>query len=296
MALEANQIEKSVRKLRKAVRRVSKQPHPEEVHDLRTGVRRLEAILAVLQLSDRPNERRVLRLLSGVRKKAGKVRDMDVLTSHASTVQVEGEQECLIQLLEHLGAERYRHARRLRRVLKKDGGAIRRGLKRTAAKLENILDNARNGASGTHKETPNEAAAATLHLSAELADPPTLDRRNLHPYRLRVKELRYVLQMAENGANKEFVACLGECKDAIGEWHDWDELMGIANKVLDHPNCKLIHKLRTISREKYGFALTITNRMRALYLHVSSGTGRRRTNVRFGPPQHAVRAASALAA
>jgi hypothetical protein len=42
-----------------------------------------------------------------------------------------------------------------------------------------------------------------------------LNKPNLHPYRLKVKELRNVLQMADNADQQEFITRLGEVKDAI---------------------------------------------------------------------------------
>jgi CHAD domain-containing protein len=51
---------------------------------------------------------------------------------------------------------------------------------------------------------------------------------------LKIKELRYVLEMADGPRNQEFIDRLGEIKDAIGEWHDWEELIAITVEVLDH--------------------------------------------------------------
>ena len=79
------------------------------------------------------------------------------------------------------------------------------------------------------------------------------------PYRLKVKELRYVLQMAGDAERNELVARLGEVKDAIGEWHDWETLAGIAAEQLTHgARCPLVHQIRsTVSRE-YDRALALT--------------------------------------
>ena len=40
--------------------------------------------------------------------------------------------------------------------------------------------------------------------------------------------------MAESADQKAFVDRLGEIKDAIGEWHDWEVLVATANETLDH--------------------------------------------------------------
>src|SRR5204863_3440123 len=88
------------------------------------------------------------------------------------------------------------------------------------------------------------AAATAIRLSAQLAAPPRLNKTNLHPYRLKVKELQNILLMAEAPSRPRFVEDLGDVKDAIGEWHDYAELVGIASKLLDHRgNCALLAEL-----------------------------------------------------
>ena len=63
-----------------------------------------------------------------------------------------------------------------------------------------------------------------------LKRPVRLNRNNLHPYRLKVKELRNVLQLSNRADDIEFVEKLGQVKDAIGDWHDWEELVRIPRK------------------------------------------------------------------
>ena len=70
-----------------------------------------------------------------------------------------------------------------------------------------------------------EVSASALTLLTRLAKPARLGKTNLHSYRLEVKELRNLLQLAEEYDRQEFVRQLGEVKDAIGEWHDWEELV-----------------------------------------------------------------------
>ena len=52
-------------------------------------------------------------------------------------------------------------------------------------------------------------------------------------------------------------------KDAVGEWHDWEELSHITSKVLDHDrDCKLMQKLKEIRQNKYGDAISVVDKMR----------------------------------
>lgn len=228
--LDVNRIEKPVRKIRKLLKKMSVVPTPKEVHDLRTNARRIEAMLPALSLDKQGNSRRILKRLSRLRKRAGKVRDMDVLTGYISGLRNhDDEEQCSVQLLEHLGAEREKYAKKLYTESQRYAQELRKRLKRSKAQLEKVLPQkgkenfGGNGASA-------DAGASALKALAELAQPVRLDRTNLHPCRLKVKEVRNLLQMAEKPNQREFVQSLGEVKDAIGEWHDWEELVTIAKE------------------------------------------------------------------
>ncbi|PYX89547.1 MAG: hypothetical protein DMG68_04730 [Acidobacteria bacterium] len=274
MALDTKRVLKPFKKLGKSLKKLPKQPRPEQVHEMRTSSRKVEATVAALGLESTGNGRRLLGEVARVRKPAGKVRDMDVLTAFASTLDVDGERECAVELLEYLGARRYRRARKLRTSVSKYGPGLRRRLRRQSAKIDKLMRKAakakadgRNGAA--------DAAALALHLSHELRQPARLDRNTLHPYRLKVKELRNILQLAGDGAEQQFIKELGKVKDVIGEWHDWGELLAIADQALDHDGgCKLIGEIKKIHQQKYDEALTITNRMRNEYLGVRGGRGK----------------------
>lgn len=163
-------------------------------------------------------------------------------------------------------------------------------MKQTAARLEQREDD-------SSSDMPREAASLALRLSAELSTPATLNRSNLHAYRVKIKELRYVLQMADNASQQRFVDVLGQCKDAIGEWHDWEELIAIADSILNHSSgCQLLRDLRATSQRKYEFALSITNKMRRDYLRSSTTNRKRKASGKIGLAQPVIRAISATAA
>jgi CHAD domain-containing protein len=293
MALDVKRIAKTVRNLRKLVRKAPKRPTPENIHDLRTYTRRFEAAAAALKLDSRRNERRLLRDLARMRRRAGKIRDMDVLTSYSANVDASQHQDCLVQLLEYLGARRYRQTERLQQSMRKRRSALRRRLKRASARIEKVIA-AEGDSAAAQDGAPADATASAVKLSEELAVPVNLNKNNLHPYRLKVKELRYVLQISDSPDTRAFIDSLGEVKDAIGEWHDWEELIAIAADLDEHgPNCRLVQELRKISERKYEHALSLTNRMRKDYLRSSSGTGKQGSprKLRLAPPLlHAVSA------
>src|SRR5215472_10581972 len=94
MALDPTRLLKPVKKVRKLIRNFKRQPAPEEVHQFRTSTRRIEAALEALSLDAGGAGQSVMKHLTRCRKRAGKVRDMDVLTAYASSVHVKGEDEC----------------------------------------------------------------------------------------------------------------------------------------------------------------------------------------------------------
>src|SRR3954466_4920669 len=112
MSFDIERIHKSSRRVRKFLRENSKRPSVNAVHKVRTSTRSLETTFTTLGLASKKNIKRLLRDLKLLRKRAGKVRDMDVLTADALTLQAEGEQDCLVQLLEYLGERRNKSARK----------------------------------------------------------------------------------------------------------------------------------------------------------------------------------------
>lgn len=267
MPLDSKRAHKPIRKLRKLLKRMPKEPTAEQVHDLRTNTRRFEATVAALKLNKGRKRRRMLKDLAGVRKKAGKVRDMDVLTGYTAALgDSRDEENCRIQLLEFLGAKREIQAKKLHVTVAKRAKKTREALKKISAKLEAVL--CENGDNGCDKSVaPSKATASALKFESDLVNPKRLNRSNLHSYRLKVKQLQNVLRLAENEAGREFVDTLGSVKDAIGEWHDWEELLAIAKDVLDHGNnCALLRTVKQNCELKYGSAMAEAEKMRKSYL------------------------------
>jgi CHAD domain-containing protein len=165
---------------------------------------------------------------------------------------------------------RAKHAKKLRGTIEAVAPQLRRRLKRSASKLERAIEKAQAQADSA-PDKPAEAMARAIELSQDLKTPPRLDKRNLHPFRLKVKKLRYILQLADTSDQQRFVAKLGEVKDAIGEWHDWEELIAIASDSLDHGSeCKLVPTLQGVSDAKLKHALALTTHMREMFLESKS--------------------------
>src|SRR5262249_45713945 len=144
MSFDIEKIQKSTRRVRKFLRKNSKRPSSNAIHNLRTSTRSLETTLTTLRVNSKKTVKRLLRDLADIRKRAGKVRDMDVLTAHGLTVDQAGEQDCLVQLLEYLGAKRTKYAKKLRHVIATNSPQLRPNLKRNSKRVEKLLKEAEN--------------------------------------------------------------------------------------------------------------------------------------------------------
>jgi CHAD domain-containing protein len=226
MALDPREVQKPLSKLRKLLKKMPKQPTPDQVHDLRTNSRRIEATVKALQLDRKRKGKRVLKTLTPLRKRAGRVRDMDVLTGFAAGLSANGNQEAVVQLLDRLGETRFQAARKLHKSVVKRRRTAKMRLKRCLLLVDRDLGSGKR----RFGEWQANATADALKLSAEIAGWPRFTTQTLHPFRLKVKELRNVLRMT--GKDDELVDRLGGVKDAIGEWHDWTVLLDIARDVL----------------------------------------------------------------
>jgi CHAD domain-containing protein len=278
MSFNIKRIHKAADRMAKFLKKNPKRPGSEAVHDLRTSARSLETTFTTLGLDSKKSVARLLRHLGEVRQRAGKMRVMDVHTANVLTIKVEREQDCLVQLLEHLGVERKKYASKLRRQIKTAGRSLRLELKRTSQRLEKFLEQA--GRNSANSDAATKAMARTIQLATELQRPARLGRNNLHPYRLKVKELRNVLRLSNRADDQEIVRQLGIVQDAIGNWHDWEELLAIATKTLDHgPSCSVLKELKAVTTSKYERALASTNQLRAKYL-MNKGSKQKRKQTR----------------
>ncbi len=280
MPLNSQELSRRLQKLRKTLKSVPRNPTVDEVHDLRTRSRRVELILEALEMGSSGNEKKILRHLESMRSHAGKVRDLDVFTSHVVGLGIEDDPGCIIRLLQYLGVERHRHAGKLHSLVQRDAKELRRRLRHSQQKVELLVQQFAKTKAGLKlklesksEDAPLHAMSVALGLVRELTTVTHLGPKNLHAYRIEVKRLRYVLEMAEEetGEQHRLIAELKKVQDAIGEWHDWLELHDIAQQALQHEkNCRVIKKITKATHNKYSQALRITEEMRRHYLRAVS--------------------------
>lgn len=266
MEIERDNAKKPLRKLRKALKRLPADPSTKDVHSLRTQTRRLEAIVEALMLDRKKKTRQLLKAVTPVRKAAGDVRDMDVLVGNVLALSHDREDDSLVRLVGHLGEKRVESARDLRQTV----AAQRKDARRTLKEYSRLVGKQFPG----KKHTLTNAAPAPMQLATELSNWPALNEENIHPFRIKVKQLRYMLQLAEK-ADKEILDALGKVKDEVGDWHDWQELARIAKGVLDPEEDRAaLKKIEEIGNGKFKHALATANVVRSEYFGDRSTVGR----------------------
>ena len=187
MSLNQTRLIKPVKKLRRLLKKLDGDAAPEQVHDLRTSARRFEAAFGALALNDAGIPNSVLKELGRLRKRAGKVRDMDILTEFAAATRPKSEEECHVRLLEHLGARRQKEVGRLHAEVKQLRSGLRKELDQAASRITKLL---RGKSPSTAADVVANATATAVRLAAQLSAPRRLNKTNLHPYRLKSRSYR----------------------------------------------------------------------------------------------------------
>ncbi len=273
--MDLERVQKPLRQMRKSLKQLPKDPPPETVHKLRTRARTIEAIAGALTQPDEKKAQRLLKSIKPVRKAAGSVRDMDVLTDNALSLPQDSYRESLVHLVEQLGVAREKSLADLLDTIDQQRKTARRNLKQYAKLVRAALADKNSGSSDTTEDH------SELHIHAVIGDRvrelsrwPTLSARNLHPFRLKVKELRSILQLlpqTDPVANPALIGTLGKVKDKIGEWHDWQQLAETAREILDPAEDRaLLTKIGQTGEQKFREGLASANSLRKHYLKPSS--------------------------
>ncbi len=275
MADEPERARKALRDLSKSLKSLNGKLLPKDVHKLRTATRRVEAIAAALPPADGKRSHRLLKLIEPVRKAAGGVRDMDVLMSNARKLARYSPGDALDRLLAALADARQQHAEELRRALDRKGEDARDSLKHYAKLVRSALGETNSAAAtnGKHSHAQDGFHAQAMDVVRELGGWPPLNERNIHEFRLKVKQLRYILQL-DADADPELVEKLGEVQRRIGDWHDWQQLEEIARELLNSEGeAALLATITRMTRRRYAKALAAANALRAKYLAAPLAVG-----------------------
>ncbi len=227
-------------KLERDLDRLSAQPEAKKVHRFRTGVRRLQALLEELCPARDRNQKRLLKLLTRMRKKAGKVRDLDVQLAALRSLKFPQEPRRKTQLMQQLIELRGQREKKLSKALTRE--AVREIHKR--------LKRARKDFHPEVNRDPLSVARQVLEPIAKADGLPT--------YRLLAKRARYTAEFASKSPESaQFIAQIERVQDALGDWHDWITLTRSAAKRLgDVHESSLVAALHNVTGAKFRNAVT----------------------------------------
>jgi len=217
--------------------RLSKSTATKDVHHFRTNSRRTEALVSEL-VPDTRNRKKLLKALARLRKKAGKVRDLDVQIEFMKNFKIADRQDHRAQFLETLKSEQARRSRKLSKAFDADTvKELRKRLRRSQSEMK--LD----------AVDPIKLAVERLPKPGEL----TVDEKTLHRSRVAGKQARYLAELGGDSPEARFV--VGELKkaqDVIGQWHDVLKLREAAEKRFGGVrDSALVSALQNISRAKF---------------------------------------------
>lgn len=252
-------------KLTRLLGRVPAHPTPDTVHQLRTTTRRVEALLDALSPDADRSQRKLARSLKRLRRRAGRVRDLDVHLSALRSLKIGRDTTRKQQLLNELAERRSRQERKLlKRLDKVSIQDLRRRLRRSAEQALGPAKRSNPGpTSAQRRPAPRpkpieDPLAQALRMFARLArETGPLTDANLHQFRTRCKRIRYVAEMA--GDRRDVQSAVKEFKrlqDAVGTWHDWLTLTQTADDLFAGANdSALLNALQNITRAKFVEAL-----------------------------------------
>jgi CHAD domain-containing protein len=240
------------RGLAKSVSRLGEAVSEKGVHRLRTTIRRLETLVNYTGPKLNKKQEKALDELRVLRKRAGKVRDLDIQMGLLASIGNRSAAGDRRALLETLKKKRARQAERLTSLVKKLEGP------KFSARLARITE--KSGTEAEPSERPSEpleqVSKALGDLAAEFSNRQPLKPNRLHELRIKLKLLRYRAELgAESEEQKDLVEKLKSVQDAIGEWHDWELLAASAEKEFgDRMNCALLVEIRSLFVARYSAA------------------------------------------
>jgi CHAD domain-containing protein len=254
MPIDLKRSRLAFQKLAREVTKLAKSPAPDSVHKFRTNSRRVEALLREVAPELSRSNKKLLKQLSRLRKKAGRVRDPDVEISSLRSLKIPEGNGHKSQFLDALVQERAKCEEKLIRAFdRKTADEVRKRLKRAASEID------------IPKHT--EPLALTLGKLAKLGrDHVTLTEKTLHQYRIIGKRARYIAELADHDEEAtRIVDQLKHMQDVIGDWHDWLKLTQKAEALFGGVrDSALVAMLRNVTQAKFRQSVDAVAETRAM--------------------------------
>lgn len=277
MTLFQDRTEKLARRLASVLDELPDDPSPKYVHRLRTAIRRIESLVSYSQPDLGRKQKKALQEMAMLRKRAGKVRDVDVqmaLLKEIANRSTAGDRNGLGGYLQQ---KREKQARRLVSAARKVGDS------KFPTHLRRIAEEASVAAgSGNHQDAVSEAAKRLSEVEAEFTSHATHHAAQLHRVRIQIKKTRYLAELAgETPERKRLLERLKSAQDALGNWHDWQGLAQTADSHFrQRVNCPLLVEIRALLAAKQA---TATAAVHQFFAHTPPASPKRKS--RSAAPQ-----------
>jgi CHAD domain-containing protein len=292
--------------LRGNLEKCSSDPDVDPVHDLRTGTRRVQAMVEAIERERGEGvvkdeafgeaARKWLRQLKKIRRAAAPVRDLDVHRKLLKKlVKFGGDEKEVRQAppsedaetagvptpdiveapsaslptssVEHQAAHLDAW---LRHVRQHQAEALKKKATRELPKFdaEAAAFEAAVSQGRRTRRRPRSAAIVALESFARLVNEmQQLDAGNLHDFRKGAKKARYIAESAaEDAYALEIGKALKKLQDEIGDWHDWLVLSEEARTALGDDGAELIALLDLERDRHYALSMNTVNRLRGKLL------------------------------
>jgi CHAD domain-containing protein len=221
--------------------KLAKSQAPESVHKFRTNSRRVEALLSEVVPQLNRNDKKLLKLLSRLRKKAGRVRDLDVEIASLRSLKIPEGNGHKSEFVSALVQDRAKHEHKLAKAFnRKTADEVTKRLKRALSEIDIPKD--------------TEPLTLTLTKLAKLGrEHVMLTEKTLHQYRIIGKRARYIAELADPDAEaKRVIDQLKHMQDVIGDWHDWLKLTQKAEALFGGVrDSALVSMLRNVTQAKF---------------------------------------------
>jgi len=273
MPIDRQRNQMLCRRLSRLLNKVADKPQPDTVHQFRTTARRIEALLEALSPDPDKNQRRLTKRVVKLRRRAGRVRDMDVQMAALRSLKIGRDAQRKDRLMQALAELRSKREKRLVSALDKETiREVRKRLRKAAQNLSLFAEPAAmDGALDAAAPFDPVGASLRMFVRVARAQGAALREDNLHAYRLETKHVRYVAEMAgEDETAQTIVAELKHMQDTIGEWHDWLVLTQRAQELLaPAPESPLIAALQNVTRAKFREAISACTEARKNLLEIA---------------------------
>lgn len=254
-----------------AIAKLQQEVTPKRVHRLRTTIRRIQSLVEYSRPPELTRKQQnTLDVLSRLRKRAGKVRDLDIQINLLNAIGNGSTRADRRALEEALQGKRKRQAERLAVAARKLEHSKFAGhlvqLSKTVSASSAALD---------APDAPLPTAQRKIaELAAQSGSESPIRPKRLHEMRIALKMARYLAELAEDSQEKELLlGRLKDVQDALGAWHDWEELLRTAEKQFRHrATCPLLDEVRALFAAKYTGAITAVSQ---LFTHYGAAPPRR---------------------